>query len=213
MTIRPTDDLVHRDATAEEWVFAAWKPDQSLGVITGHRLMGATAWYWSAVVRSDGPLLHITDWTVATRDDPYIIKAPGLWAENHCVAQMDQWSVENETFAVALDDPAEALGNGHGVPTAVAMDIEWYGTAPPVQIENGYEHDGVVHGTIQIAGTAAIEMAEIPARRWHRWGPGLDPMPFPFAPLDAGLRAPFLFPDGTTSDLLLTPLGWCQRPE
>ena len=65
----------------------------------------------------------------AARADPFLVKAPGLWAEHTFDAPMQQWTVANETYATALDDPDDALGRAYGVPTAVAFDLEWYATA------------------------------------------------------------------------------------
>ena len=58
----------------------------------------------------------------------FLVKAPGLWAEHTCDAPMQQWTVANETYATALDDPDDALGRAYGVPTAMAFDLEWYAT-------------------------------------------------------------------------------------
>ena len=74
---RPQDgwyDGRHDGALVEEWVFAAWTPDGRLGVISGHRLVGRTAWYWSALARAGRPLLHVTDFDVPVRADPFIVK-------------------------------------------------------------------------------------------------------------------------------------------
>ena len=38
----------------------------------------------------------------------------------------EQWTVQNECYAVALDDPADALGRAYGESTPVAFDVEWY---------------------------------------------------------------------------------------
>ena len=100
----------HLGAAIEEWVFAAWTPDARLGLISGHRILGRTAWYWSALARSGLPLLHITDFDVRVRADPFIVKGEALWAEHHCDAAMQQWSIGNETYASAIDDPDEAVG-------------------------------------------------------------------------------------------------------
>ena len=61
----------------------------------------------------------------------------------------------------------------------------------------------------------SIELTEIPAHRWHRWvgrrddvSPTLGPLVLPEAVAHTGVRAPFAFPDGTTSDLVLSPRGW-----
>ncbi len=109
------------------------------------------------------------------------------------------------------------------IPTPIAFDLEWYATGPPsplepagdrASIDSGYEQVGVVHGSIEILGEPKVELAEVPAHRWHRWTSGATA----FAPLaladvraHRGVRAPFAFPDGTVSDLVLTPEGWARR--
>jgi len=184
------DDGRHA-GTVEEWVFAAWTADAALGVLSGHRIVGATAWYWAALARAGRPLLHVTDFAVPVRADPFIIKGEAMWAEHVRDAPMEQWSVGNETYAVALDDPDEALGRGYGVPTPIAFDLEWYAIAEPRPMTpdelgavaaggsahvTGYHQDGVVHGRIELLGEDPVDVAEIPARRWHRWGVGLGPL-------------------------------------
>jgi len=129
----PRHDRPHPDAGVEEWAFTAWVPDGSLGVVSAHRRVGRSGWYWSAVVRDGHPLLHVTEWEVPLRaDSPDVLKAHGLWAEHVCVAPIEQWTVANECAAAALDDPDEALGRGYGAPTGLALDLEWYATQPPV---------------------------------------------------------------------------------
>lgn len=228
----PHEDARHADVAIEEWVFAGWTGDGSLGLISGHRIVGRTAWYWAALARTGRPLLHVTDFEVPLRSDPFIVKGEGLWAEHHCVAPLEQWSVGNEAFASALDDPDDALGRAYGDPTPLAFDLEWYASGPPSPLEPhgdrigldfGYEQRGVVHGTIEMVTEPSIELAEIPAHRWHRWvppsvpagavdvAPSLGPLLLPDAVAHTGVRAPFAFPDGTTSDLVLSPRGWSRR--
>jgi hypothetical protein len=215
----------HAGASIEEWVFAAWTPDGGLGVISGHRIVRNTAWYWSALARSGRPLLHITDFEVPVRADPFIVKGEALWAEHHCDAEMEQWSIGNETYASAMEDPDEALGRAYGDPTPVAFDLEWYATATATPIEPagdrasidaGYEQVGVVHGAIEILGEPRVELVEVPAHRWHRWTSesaayGFGPLMLPEVTAHTGVRSPFVFPDGSISDLVLTPRGWAQR--
>jgi hypothetical protein len=225
------DDGPHREALIEEWVFAAWNVDGTLGVISGHRIIGRTAWYWAALARAGRPLLHVVDFEVPVRADPFIVKGEGLWAEHHCVAALEQWSVGNEAYASALDDPDEALGRAYGDPTPMAFDLEWYASASPSPLEPagdragtefGYEQRGVVHGLIEMVTEPSIELAEVPAHRWHRWvtapgpeagsaNPSLGPLVLPDAVAHTGVRAPFAFPDGTVSDLVLGPRGWSRR--
>jgi hypothetical protein len=217
----------HPSADVEEWVFAAWTDDAALGVISGHRLLGRNAWYWAALARHGRPLLHITDFDVPVRlADPFIVKGEAMWAEHTREAPMEQWTVGNETYAAALDDPEEALGRGYGNPTPIAFDLEWYATGAAVALELapdmsiGYQQRGVVHGAIEILGEPKVELSEVRAQRWHRWTSGpapdgslacLGPLPLPDVVAHTGVRAPFRFPDGSTSDLVLTSTGWCQR--
>ena len=208
--------------SVEEWVFAAWTADASLGVISGHRIVGRTAWYWAALARADRPLLHITDFDVPVRlADPFIVKGEAMWAEHMREAPMEQWTIGNETYAASLDDPEDALGRGYGTPTPIAFDLEWYATAaeqhlaPQPDMSTGYEQAGVVHGSIEILGEPAAELTEVPACRWHRWTTGddtsLGQLILPAAVAHSGVRAPFRFPDGSESDLVLTADGWHRR--
>lgn len=208
----PDDELPHSGAT-DEWVFAAWSADAALGIVSGHRLFRGRAWYWSAVVRAGRPLLHLTEWDVQVRSDPFVVKAPEMWAEHHCDAPFEQWSVGNEAYFAALDHPDDALGRAYGVPTPTALDLEWYAIGGPEPIGLGYAQSGVVHGVIEIGGERSTEVAEIPARRWRRWSDevGMAPLVLPVAVAHTGLRAPFAFPDGTSADWVLNPSGWARR--
>lgn len=217
----------HDDAAAEEWLFACWTgrddPAGAVGVVSGYRVLAGrpggarTAWYWAAVARPGRPLLHVTDWAIPPRADPLLVKSAGLWAEHVCVAPMEQWTVGNEAYAAALDDPDEALGRAYGRPTAIALDLEWYAVAAPAPVAErhaeGYWQAGVGHAVIEIAGAARVDLAEAASWRWHRWGDALDPRHPPLAYAHTGVRAPFAFPDGTTADWVLTPDGWRARPQ
>lgn len=214
-TIDPAHDRAHLDAAVEEWVFTCWEPDGSLGVVAAHRLRGRTAWYWSAVVRAGHPLLHVTEWDVPLRRGaPDVLKAHGLWAEHVCDAPMEQWTVTNECYAAAIDDPDDALDRAYGMPTAVALDLEWYATAPPLAqpaaAGPGYRQEGVVHGVVELPGERVV-LTEAPGRRWHRWGDELGPLSLPEAYAHTGRRAPFAFPDGTAVDWVLSPDGFRAR--
>jgi hypothetical protein len=205
--VDPSHDRPHPGVAVEEWVFTCWSDDPSVGVVAGHRLLGRRAWYWAALARAGEPLLHVTEWEVSVRSDPFIVKAHGLWAEHVCDAPMEQWTVANETYATALDDPADALGRAYGTPSPIALDLEWYATGAPRARRDGYEQQGVVHGTIELAA-GPLHLTEAAGRRWHRWGDELAVLELPDAYAHTGLRAPFAFPDGTYADWVLTPDGW-----
>ncbi len=205
--------------TVEEWLFTAWTPGADLGLLSGHRIVGRTAWYWAALVRAGRDLLHIVDFDVPVRADPFVVKGEALWAEHTCDAPFEQWSIGNETYASGLADPVEALGRAYGTPTPIAFDLEWYATGGAVDLPQGYTQPGAVHGSIEVLGEDPIHVAEIPAARWHRWadaGPAdpraLGPVEFPAAVAHTGLRAPFRFPDATVADLVLTAAGWHAHP-
>jgi hypothetical protein len=210
------DESAH-DGSVDEWVFAAWTPDGAIGVLTGQRTHRSRRriGYWWSLVRADRPLLHVTDWSVAMRTDPLLVKGEQLWAEATCESPFEQWTIGNETYAAALDDPDDALGRAHGAPTPVAIDLEWYATGTPEGVAHGYRQRGVVHGVVEIAGEASIDLVEVPARRWHRWStePAAPPvLDLPVAVAHTGLRAPVRFPDGAVLDALLLPDGWHRRP-
>ncbi len=206
------DDQIHPAAACEEWTFDWWSGDGSIGGVAGYRLVApASAWYWFAVVRFGQPLLHVVEFDIPRRADPMIAKSQAMWAEFTCEAPFEQWTLGNETYAVLLDDPAEALGRAYGEAVPIASDLEWYATAGPSAIADGYEQPGVLHGTVELTG-GAIELAEVSAHRTHRWSDG--PLP-PWAPPPAfahlGLHAPFAFPDGSRVELVLTADGWRTR--
>ena len=214
MAVAHSDERRHPDAVVEEWVFAAWTPDARTGLLTGHRITGPRVWYWAAYGEVGEPLLHVTEWDVRARADPFIVKAEALWAEHTCELAMRQWSVGNEAYAAALDDPEDALGRAYGLPTPVAFDLEWYATAAPTPVNDGYEQQGVVHGVVELGRRPRRELSEVPAHRWHRWTcdpAGFGPLELPVARAHTGVRAPFAFPDGSSSDLVLTPDGWRVR--
>ena len=96
------------------------------------------------------------------------VRATGLWAEHSCEQPFVQWTVANETYAVALDDPDDALGRAYGRQQPIACDVEWYAARDPEPIPSGYVQAGEVHGVIELAsGPVSVEM---PARRGHCWG-------------------------------------------
>lgn len=217
VTWLPTDELPHGDAGldtgVDEWLFAVWTPDGSAGLVSGHRLVGGRAWYWFALAQEGHPMLHLTEWDVRLRHDPFIVKAPEMWAEHHCVAPFEQWTLGNEGHATALDDADEALGRAYGFPTPMSIDVEWYATAGATPIEHGYEQIGVAHGVVELIDRPSLEFDEIPAHRWRRWTTDPDLRPVELDPVVAhtNLRATFAFPDGASVDWVLTREGWRSR--
>ncbi len=206
------DERPHNDAQHEEWTWSFWAPDGSLGGFVSYRLVGAAnAWYTWALARAGLPLLHVTEWDIPRRADPMLAKAQAMWAEFVCEAPFEQWTVGNETYAVELDDPADALGRAYGTAVPIASDIEWYATAQPTPIPCGYQQLGVVHGAIELTA-GPVEFAELPAARTHRWSTApLPVLSVARAYAHVGLRSPIRYPDGSVLDLVLTSTGWRTR--
>jgi hypothetical protein len=157
----------------ERWWFDAWTSDAGTGCYAEIVILPPRqqAWYWAAVVRAGEPLLSVVDLDQPLPLERLRLRAGQLWADHLCEVPWQQWTVVNETYAVALDDADEALGRGLGTPTPVAFDLEWYATADPTPLPRaeGYRQDGEVHGVIELRGGNLH--FEGPGRRGHRWGP------------------------------------------
>ncbi|HEY8092996.1 MAG TPA: hypothetical protein VID93_04415 [Acidimicrobiales bacterium] len=205
------DEGAHADLV-DEWTFTFWTADGTAGGIVLLRLLPAArrCWYWAALARAGRPVLHVADWDAPCPRVGLTVRADGLWADHICEAPFDQWTVANETYAVALDDPADARGRAYGTAAPLAMDLEWYATAGPTPVPAGYEQPGEVHGTVELGG-GALEIAAAGAHRTHRWGGELALPQFEPAMAHLGLRALARFPDDTELDLVLTPDGWRSR--
>lgn len=204
---------------AETWTFDVWT-EAGVAACTSLTLLPnqGLAWYWAALVRPDLPLLHLADLAVPGGRLDLEVRTEGLWASHTCEAAFEQWTVTNEAYAVALDDPVEALGRAHGVVTAVAFDLEWYEDGPPVPVAGGYTQDGTVDGLTELAG-GALELVGARSRREHCWGvreaAAMEPGQMEGRP--PGVWVPFALPgpDGPeVLDRVATADGWweCRRP-
>ena len=158
------------------------------------------------------PLLHVTEWDVPPRADPLLVKAHGLWAEHMCDAPMEQWTVANETYATALDDPADALGRAYGMPTAVAFDLEWYATAPPSRSD-------ATATSRRASSTGSSSSPAAPLRLDRSAGPPLAPLGRRARPARAARRlrphraaGAVRVPRRHVADWVLTPDGWRSAP-
>lgn len=212
MAISDRDELAHPLATVEEWTFSWWNADDLTGGHTSYRLRrGASSWYCWGWWRDGHPLLHIVEFDIPRRSNPMIAKSEAMWAEFTCESPLEQWTLGNETHAVELDDPEEALGRVHGRVVPIASDIEWYADGDVAEIPHGYAQQGVVLGEVEtIDGRVAID--ETRSVRTHRWSStDLSTDPWPLARAHLGPRIPFGYPDGTSLDLVMTPDGWSRR--
>ena len=124
-------------AAVEEWTFSFWTADGSAGGIVLLRLLppARRCWYWAALARAGEPAPPRGGLGGAVATGRARACGPtALWADHICEAPFEQWTVANETYAVALDDPADALGRAYGTAAPLAFDLEWYATGPPTPI-------------------------------------------------------------------------------
>ena len=61
MAVTRSDDGPHAGAAVEEWVFAAWTADATVGLLSGHRVLGRNAWYWACLATDGQPMLHVAE--------------------------------------------------------------------------------------------------------------------------------------------------------
>jgi hypothetical protein len=208
------DENPHTSCACEEWTFSWWSAAGDIVGHTSYRLIDRTqAWYCWALWQRHRPLLHITEFDIPRRANPMIAKAEAMWAEFTCDAPFEQWTLGNETYAVELDDPDEALGRAYGRAVPIASDLEWYATSGITEYPDGYAQSGRLLGRVETL-EGPIELEDLIAHRTHRWSTSGD---LPEAQARSviahlGPRLPFLFPNGTVRDLVLTPDGLVATP-
>jgi hypothetical protein len=172
----------------ERWTFEAWTKDGAFGAVAAITLVpdARHAWYWAAMVRDGEPLLTVVDTELRLPSTSFALRGEGLWADHVCETPLEHWTVSNEAFAVALDDPDDALGAQRGVLVPLGIDLEWESAADPIEEPDGYAIAATVSGEILVAdATLAIDASGC----WrHEWGR----LTWPPAPAHAphGLRAP-----------------------
>jgi hypothetical protein len=210
----------HRPGTgrlwAESWYFDFAAADGSLGGYARLALYPniGQAWYWAALVGTGRRLVMVKDHDLeAPRGRDLEVRGQGIWSAINCETPLDHWSVGLEAFALALDDPLEALRSERGDLIGLGYDLEWEATTPARRLADGYSQECRVSGEI-LVGEEKLEF-DGPGRRDHRWGTqdwwaatAGEALP------DALALAPLLLvgPDGRRAQLIraLTPAGWSQ---
>jgi hypothetical protein len=192
---------------AETWVFDVWTAAGTIGAFTWLTFQPnrRRAWYWSVLARTGHRQLHVADVEAPLPNRGLRVRTTGLWAEHVCEVPFEQWTVQNECYAVALDDPVDALGRAYGESTPIAIDVEWYAAAAAEPVPYGYRQTGEAHTVIELAGGPLTLVG--PAERRHTWGGLPDDGPAPDGP-----RA-FLRADDAVLTRVLTPEGWWTAVE
>jgi hypothetical protein len=157
------------------------------------------AWFWTYLVLPDrrGPIV-VRDHEVTLPRQGLEIRAEGLWAELWCETPLEHWTYGLEAFAVALDDPSDALAGEIGERLPVGLDLEWeiahapHG-APDDWPVASYVIPGIVHGDVLLGR----ERFEFDGRGEHvrSWGPR-RPHPIGAWSLACSSRAITLHVDG-----------------
>ena len=168
------------------------------------------AWYWSALVRAEGRLVCLVDLDVRIPPRSLEIRADGLWADHICEERLEHWTIGNEAFGIALDDPGDALGRALGDPTPLGFDLEWEASSAPTPMTGsmGYVVDATVHGEVLI-GSESLNI-DVTGCWWHRWG-NFDWIALSAGLRPEGLRAPVALEiDGQRRalELILRQDGW-----
>jgi hypothetical protein len=141
-----------------------------------HRLAGRAGRFafHAAVLEAGRQPIAISDCEVPAPESGWELRTSGLWADHVCESPFEHWSYGLEAFALALDDPAELLGQGYGVRTPLGWELEFEASGDPVPDgDESYTQPGVGHGLLLFAGRE-VEI-EGRASRSHRWGGGAFP--------------------------------------
>jgi hypothetical protein len=201
--VGPEDDARREPPPDDPW----WAESFAFGVGPSGDGLGACsvivllphqrrALYVAAVVAPDRPLLSVVDVAQGLPARGLRLRNGNLWVDHVCDEPLRQWTIMNETYAVALECPTDALGRAYGEPTPVAFDLEWYADGDPNDVEPaGYRIDGRVHGLVELRD-GPVELDDVPGCHEHRWGRW--PFPAPTTGRPDGLEAPALLvgPDG-----------------
>ncbi|MFN0093096.1 MAG: hypothetical protein ACKVWR_22900 [Acidimicrobiales bacterium] len=157
----------------EWWSFDLATPQRSFGLHLELVRWPAAgrAWCWTGVLEAGRPLVTVVETDIAAPRAGFDWRAQGLWVEVVVEAPGRRWSVGLEAFALALDDPADALGACRGERIPLGYDLEW-------ETEGGLDHPlGAAHGEVLI-GAAAYEVAGDGGARFTR-GPFPPEAPAP----------------------------------
>jgi hypothetical protein len=177
--VAAAEERAHQPGTDRAWE-ESWYFDfvAAAGVVAGFARLGIRpserrAWWWSAVVGRDQPLILVRDHDVPLpRRGSLEIRTSGLWAEPVCETPLEHWSLGLEAFAVALEDPADAFASERGDPVPLGFDLEWETTGPPAPLNRPEAHYGqacAVSGDVLVGQDRVVVNGT--GTREHAWGP------------------------------------------
>ena len=180
MALSAADEAPHppsgRPSWHESWAVEAFQADGSLGL-----RMEFVLWpdqnrsgFSMLLVRPDAPVVWLNESEAPLPNHGLEVRASGLWMAFVPQVPLDHFTADLEAFALELDHPDDALGDGYGRRVPVAGEMEWLHTphdlthGSAVTDGNGYRVPGRVLGDFQVGH----EDLEITGWGWrtHTWG-------------------------------------------
>ena len=129
------------------------------------------SWVWTAIVGDGRRLVTVVEHEAPIpRRGSLDLRCEGLWLDLVCEEPLRQWSAGLEAFGVALDDPADALGDLRGERIGLGLDLGWETVGDALGARGGgrYDLDCDVSGEVLI-GDEVITFDGWGSRR-HTWG-------------------------------------------
>lgn len=174
----PSDEGRHPHADDLLWE-EAWHLDFATldGSLGGHLRLTllpnlGVSWVWAAVVGEGRRLVSVVEHDAPIpRRGALDLRCEGLWVDLVCEEPLRHWSVGLEAFGVALDDPADALGDGRGERVGVGFDLGWetvVASAPEQRPGGRYDLACDVSGEV-LLGDEVITFDGW-GSRYHSWG-------------------------------------------
>jgi hypothetical protein len=158
----------------ERWAFSLVADDGTLALHTSVTLYPRQrrTWFATAVLAPDHPYVLCRDDDIAMPSTSVIeLRTEGLWMHAICETPLEHWTVAIEAFAVAFDDPSEAVGSERGERIGLAYDLEWesVGNVRPAESGiDGYTIRCVVNGDAQLGDRSSTISGT--GSRSHHWG-------------------------------------------
>jgi hypothetical protein len=176
--IASADEGRHEPGPEELWG-ESWYFDffDDAGTVGGWIRLGLypnlrVAWYHAFVVGPSRRIVALSDLEVPLPTAPGLeIRTHGLWADHTCETALEHWTVGNEAFGLAVDDPSELYAEvpvGDRVP--LGFDLEWETEGSPYHYvaTTRYEIPCRVHGEV-LVGDEQLAIDGY-GQRDHSWG-------------------------------------------
>lgn len=130
-------------------------------------------WYWACLVGPDRKLITVIDHDVSLPGDPASIEIrhDSLWADHIVEEPLEHMSINLESFAVRLDDPADTYHGVRGEIIPFGFELDYFTDRggymwPPITPR--YEIPCRVHGQVTV-GDETIHVDGW-GQRDHSWG-------------------------------------------